>query len=286
MSDDTIETQGVVPQSMIDDPPTSEELAAEKEIMVECLAIKAGEPTANGNVYPEDVVAKATVPEKALHQDKLPDASMGAAVDKLAETGIKVDLEALPSVNPEKHTVLHEDIPEYDKLLQKVGDTVDATDFPLPAGDEDKFVCDNVIHERAILTPRGRMVASLRVQRKRLDNGKKGRKFATLMIHLPSRPPMYINPRLALQLSKLLTGLAEAGAELEAQMEKEDSERREKDRQDWAAGLEGKSKGLNVKRTGKTEKTKAKGKTSAQRKAERSAKDRELRNSMRKGGGK
>ena len=272
MSDDTIETQAIKPQSMIDDPPTKEELEAEKEIMVECLATKAGEPTANGNIYPEDVSVLATLQAKVLHQDKLP--------------GIKVDLEALPSVNPEKHTVLHQEVPDYDKLLQKVGDTVDAVNFSLPAEPEDKFVCDNVVHERALLTARGRLTASLRVQRKRLDNGKKGRKFATLMIHLPSRPPMYINPRLALQLSKLLAGLAEAGAEMEAQMEKEDAERREKDRADWAAGLEGKSKGHQVKHTGKTEKTKAKGKTSAQRKAERSAKDRELRNSMRKGGGK
>lgn len=323
-------TQEMVAVSMLDEVT-----------VVEAQVIKAGEPNANGDIFPKDVVAVMAAKDAAVEQKF--EASMGTLektaeeleqrpsmgeqakhdieavedakmIDEMsakldaefkaaigAETSLKVHVEggvvAGIAQAGEVHMVWNEprgrgqvDMaliqPDYDQMLKVVGDQVTAKDFAPVGNPDDKFVCERVLEEQALLTERGRLVISVRVQRKRLDNGKLGRKFVTVMVHLPMRPPIWLNPMLADSVASRLQDLSGVAISMESQLQEEEALRREDDKKAWEEGLSGKGKEVRgQKHTGKTEKDRAKGKTSAQRKAARSAKDQEIRNKMRSGKG-
>lgn len=243
-----------------------EDMAKKDQSLVE--AVRTGEP------LPEDGMAYKM--RDALNQ-----------VAEYIEGNVAIVGKSEGDASPKTmgHTSIEFSRPDYEGLLKVVGDSVDARNFSLPDEEGSKFHCEMVLWERALLTSRGRMVVSARVQRKKLDDGKKGRPFVTVVLQLPSRPAIFVPPDVVANLSALLrNGFVEEACDAQAGLDKEMRDRKEKDIADWQAGLEGKKPGMVTKKTGKTERMREKGKTSAQRKAERSARDQEIRNKMRKGG--
>jgi hypothetical protein len=210
------------------------------------------------------------------------DLTPSPAEEKVAQPGVT----SQETLHGRTHTVVEFHLPNYTLLLKAVGDTVKALNFTVPAMADDKFICESVLEEQALLTDRGRLIISVRIQRKKLDNGKLGRRFVTMMVGLPSRPPIWLNPMTADAVASRLQDLSGLGIEAESRLKAEDEMRRDDDKKAWEEGLSGKGKeARGVKHTGKTERDKAKGKTSAQRKVERSAKDQAIRNQMRSGKG-